>query len=138
MLTKCSAILRILTLVVFLEISYHPPTPPPKPDVILYFLSSYGTYSFQPSKSFQEQMLILTLDLRVSRQMFHPFIQLSWKFQMFYWQKNALFQKVCFKNKKNMHGTTKTQIRWLKCMYFKSCWQLSEPANYGLSTRDCS
>ena len=50
------------------------------PDALLYFLSSYGTCSIEPPKSFHEQIIISRLGIIVSKQMFHPLIQRSGSF----------------------------------------------------------
>ena len=50
------------------------------PDALLYFLSSYGTCSAEPLKSFHEQIIILRLGIIVSKQMFHTLIQCSGSF----------------------------------------------------------
>ena len=47
------------------------------PDTLLYFLSSYGTCSIEPLKSFHEQIIISRLGIIVSKKMFHPLIQRS-------------------------------------------------------------
>ena len=57
-LTKCSTISRILALVVFVGMP---------PGTLFYFLSSYGTCSIKPLKSFNEQITILRLGIIVSK-----------------------------------------------------------------------
>ena len=71
MLTKCSTISKILMWAVFVGMP---------PDAPLYFLSSYGTCSIEPLKSFHEQMITSRLGIIVSKQMFHPLIQRSGSF----------------------------------------------------------
>ena len=50
------------------------------PDALLYFLSSHGTCSIEPPKSFHEQIIISRLGIIVSKQMFHLLIQRSGSF----------------------------------------------------------
>ena len=71
MLTKCSTIWRILTLVVFAGIPSN---------ALPHFLSSYRTCSMEQPKSFHEQIIISRLGVIVSKQMFHPLIQRSGSF----------------------------------------------------------
>ena len=71
MLMNWSTISTMLTLVAFVGMPHH---------TLLYLLSSYGTCSIEPLKSFHEQIIISRLGIIVTKQMFHPLIQRSRSF----------------------------------------------------------
>ena len=132
MLMKCSTISRTLTLVAFVGMP---------PDALLYFLSSNGTCSIEPVKSFRKQIIISRLGIIVSKQMFHPLIQRSNVLEVFRCstqRRTHCSSKNASKPSRTCTGTTTTQIRRLQCTYFRNCRRLYKPTSYGLSTTYCS
>ena len=105
MLIKCSAISWILTLVTFVGMPS---------DALLYFLSSYGTCSIEPLKSFHEQIIISRLVIIVSKQIFHSLINVLEVFRCSTERRTHCSSKNASKPSRTCTGTTK---KCLHCYY---------------------